>query len=223
MNILLVSATEFEVSPFITAHGLKLQSTGFYSGKANGHVVDCIITGIGMVAITYSLTKILRKSSYELLINVGIAGAFHSELAIGNVVEIVSDRFADLGIDDNGNYKDAYEEKLVKADNFPFAGGWMKNPTTFDFLNALPKQIGITVNTVSGSKERIELMKRKYNPGTESMEGAAFFYVALSESIPFFQIRAISNKVEPRNKKNWNISLAIENINSTLIDTFGRF
>ena len=38
------------------------------------------------------------------------------------------------------------------------------------------------------------------------MEGAAFFYVCLKEKVNFFQIRAISNFVEKRNKKNWEIN-----------------
>ena len=54
------------------------------------------------------------------------------------------------------------------------------------------------------------------------MEGAAFFYVCLCENIPFLQIRAISNYVEQRNEKNWNIPLAIKNLCLTLIDFFSN-
>ena len=50
------------------------------------------------------------------------------------------------------------------------------------------------------------------------MEGAAFFYVCLQEKIPFLQIRSISNYVEKRNKSNWNIPLAIDNLNVVLLD-----
>jgi len=44
------------------------------------------------------------------------------------------------------------------------------------------------------------------------MEGATFFYICAIEKIPFLAIRAISNKVEPRNKKGWNIPLALNNL-----------
>jgi futalosine hydrolase len=49
------------------------------------------------------------------------------------------------------------------------------------------------------------------------MEGAAVFYVAQQEKIPALQIRAISNLVEKRNKDNWDIPLAIKNLNEWLI------
>ena len=50
------------------------------------------------------------------------------------------------------------------------------------------------------------------------MEGASVAFVANNKSVPVIQIRAISNYVEPRNKANWDISLAIKNLNAFLID-----
>ena len=42
----------------------------------------------------------------------------------------------------------------------------------------------------------------------------------LQENVSFLQIRSISNYVEERNKDNWDIPIAIKNLNSTLIDIF---
>jgi futalosine hydrolase len=52
------------------------------------------------------------------------------------------------------------------------------------------------------------------------MEGAAFFYVCSRENIPFLAIRAVSNKVEPRNREKWNIPLAIKNLSEKLGELF---
>ena len=41
---------------------------------------DVIVTGVGMVNTTFSLTKILSKKSYELVINMGVAGSFSNEI-----------------------------------------------------------------------------------------------------------------------------------------------
>jgi len=38
------------------------------------------------------------------------------------------------------------------------------------------------------------------------------------DEINFLQIRSISNYVEPRNKDNWDLPLAISNLNNTLIE-----
>jgi futalosine hydrolase len=50
------------------------------------------------------------------------------------------------------------------------------------------------------------------------MEGATFFYICCRENIPFLALRAISNKVELRNKNNWNIALALNNLSEKLVD-----
>ena len=52
------------------------------------------------------------------------------------------------------------------------------------------------------------------------MEGASFFYACEQAGILGIQIRSISNMVERRNKDNWQIGLAIKNLNDTLIQLF---
>ena len=55
---------------------------------------------------------------------------------------------------------------------------------------------------------------KRLNPDIESMEGAAVFKVCEEMRVPCIQIRSISNKVERRNKENWNLDLAISNLNT---------
>ena len=75
---------------------------------------------------------------------------------------------------------------------------------------------GITVNTVHGNEESITEIVKRLNPDVESMEGAACFKVCQEFEIPCVQIRAISNKVEKRNKGHWHLPLAIKNLNATV-------
>jgi futalosine hydrolase len=44
------------------------------------------------------------------------------------------------------------------------------------------------------------------------MEGAAFMCACLISHVPFAQIRAVSNIVEKRNRKAWNVREAIGNL-----------
>ncbi len=76
----------------------------------------------------------------------------------------------------------------------------------------------ITVNTASGTLQTIEKLSKKFNPDIETMEGAAFFYICSGGKIPFLAIRSISNKVEPRNKDNWDIRFALDNLSEKLKD-----
>ena len=48
------------------------------------------------------------------------------------------------------------------------------------------------------------------------MEGAACFMVCNKFEISCMQIRSISNKVEKRNKENWDFPLAIKNLNTAV-------
>jgi futalosine hydrolase len=63
----------------------------------------------------------------------------------------------------------------------------------------------------------IGFYKNKFNPVTESMEGAALHYVCLMENIPFSQLRGISNYIGERNKKKWKMKEAILKLNDELI------
>lgn len=203
MKVLIVSATEFEVEP------LKVQ-------KFNGLDLSFLVTGVGTVQTTYKLTRELGREAYHLVINAGIAGTYNPELSIGTVVNIISECFADLGAEDkDGSFLSATSIGLLPLDQIPFRDGllWNEAAAQFDFL---PKAKGITVNTASGTEASIKAIKNLFNPDVESMEGAAVFYVCLLQNIPFLEIRAVSNLVEPRNREAWNIPLAIEKLNETL-------
>jgi nucleoside phosphorylase len=58
----------------------------------------------------------------------------------------------------------------------------------------------------------------RLHPQVESMEGAAFFYACKQMDVPCIQIRVVSNYVEKRNRDNWNIGLAIKNLNTFAVE-----
>ena len=93
----------------------------------------------------------------------------------------------------------------------------MKNtiPIINPVIDSLDKVNGITVNTTHGDDASIQKIQELFQPQVESMEGAAFFYACLLEGITCTQIRTISNKVEKRNKDNWDIPLAVKNLCAT--------
>src|SRR5690606_8329037 len=83
-------------------------------------------------------------------------------------------------------------------------------------LHGLRRCRGITVNTVHASERTIDEVIKLLAPDTVSMEGAAVFHAAQHFGTPCIQVRAISNYVERRNKANWQLPLAIENLNRWL-------
>jgi futalosine hydrolase len=221
MDILIVAATSKEIEPFVKHFGMA-SVKNLRTGRYSQYKIDCLTAGVGMVATTYHTTEAVCKNDYDLIINAGICGSFHNDAALGSVVEVTSEQFGDFGMDDHGIFHSVYEANFMGRNDFPFQDGRLSNPHRHDFTDHLPKASGITVNTASGSEERIRMIREKFNPDIENMEGIAIFYIALQQKISFVEIRSVSNIVEPRNRNNWNVALAIENLNSTLIGIFEK-
>jgi futalosine hydrolase len=181
--------------------------------------IDLLITGVGSIATAWSLRQwITLNEKPDLAINAGIAGSFNDKVNIGDVVMPVSDCFADAGIEDGENFLTLSESGLISADEFPFKNGLLYADSRFvDKTKDILKPVSaITVNTATGSETTREKLVKKFNPDIETMEGATFFYICRRENIPFLAVRAISNKVEKRNRDNWNIELALNNLSEKL-------
>ena len=200
MRILVVASTNAEIDIF--------------QSQNTGAEIDILITGVGMIATTFKLTKVLSQNDYDIVINAGIAGAFFEELEIGEVVEVSSEQFPEIGAEDHNSFISIFELGLLGENDYPFLKGKLTNPDAG--ISNLKLVDGITVNTVHGNKLSIQKVINQFSPGIESMEGAAVAYVCLQEKIRFLQIRAISNYVEKRNKSAWNIPLAVGNLNIVL-------
>lgn len=205
MKTLVVAATKAELT-FLYQH-FNLPDTDFVESKN----FDLLITGVGMVATAFALGRYL-SSKYSLVVNLGIAGSFDRDIALGTVLNITEDTFAELGAEN--------EDEFLTIVDLGFGENHYTSTTT-ENIN-LPTVSGITVNCVTGSEKSIKNLINRLNPTTESMEGAAVFYACKQLNIKSLQIRSISNYVEPRNKDNWKIGLAIKNLNDWAISFIGE-
>jgi futalosine hydrolase len=186
--------------------------------------VDILVSGYASAFTVYYLTRALNMINYDLVINIGLAGSFDHFLEQGFVVNVIQDQFADLGVEHKNNLYTIYEEELMNENEFPFVEGRLNGIGNFEIeeIDSLIPVKGITVNTLHSDPKWIKLMRNKFNPEIETMNGAAFFYVCLSEKVPFLQIRSISHFVEIRRIENWNIPSAIKNLNNSIISIFNE-
>jgi futalosine hydrolase len=216
MRVLIIAATEAEASALKRIKGLRTSGDGFLLGD---HEISVLITGVGSVATSWEMAKWLSANpTPDLAINIGIAGSYREEIKNGDVVVLVEDCFADAGIEDGSRFLTLAEAGLSDPDKFPFKKGKIEAGNSFvtETIKMMMPVKAITVNTASGSQQTIDRLIKKYNPDIETMEGATFFYICSGEKIPFLALRSISNRVEPRNKDNWNISLALDNLSEKL-------
>jgi futalosine hydrolase len=212
-NILVVAATAKEIDPFLAL----IKKEQFKKD------IDILVSGIGLTASSYHLTKQFQLKKYDLVIQAGVAGSFDLKTSPGQVVAIKQDAIADQSVVELEKLKTLFDLKLVPQDQYPHKKGWLINPNK-EILKKTGLKIvkSISVNQISTNKQMIKFYRETFDPVTESMEGAALHYVCLMENIPFLQIRSISNYIGERNKKKWNMMDSIVNLNEVLIKTINN-
>ncbi|MDX2172509.1 MAG: futalosine hydrolase [Bacteroidota bacterium] len=207
-----MAATKYEVEPLLNHFDMKAYGdTGIFRNEGEIQI-EVLITGVGMVNTAYYLGRCVH-GLHNYVINAGICGAVNKNLNIGEVVNVTEDTLSEMGAEN--------DTEFIKYEDLKLGGSNIYQNlvhTNSAALNQLKKVKGITVNTVHGNEESIKKVVSLYNPDVESMEGAAFFSGCKSVLENYFQIRAVSNYVEKRDRSKWNIPLAISNLNKTVIN-----
>jgi futalosine hydrolase len=198
MKILVVAATKEEIADF----------------TSNNKKTDVLITGVGSPACMYGLTKKLQNNKYDYIIQAGIAGGSEKHVSLCETVIVKNDVFADLGIYESDSFYSLFEKSFAHENKMPFTNGFLMNETAQTF--SLKIADAITVNTVTQNKAVNDLFLKKYNASIETMEGAAFHFVCLMEKVPFLQLRTVSNFIGERDKTNWKLKEAVEQLNLEL-------
>ncbi len=124
-SVLLVAATDAELAPLRAA--LAQQPPGY--GHDAGVAFDYLVTGVGVVSTAAVLTEQLLLHRYDVVINIGLAGALSSELQLGDVVLVTSDDFGDIGAEGaDGTHLSLFELGLAGADEPPYTAGRIVAP-----------------------------------------------------------------------------------------------
>jgi futalosine hydrolase len=180
---------------------------------------EIIVTGVGGAAMSWALQKRFASGpAPSLVIGAGIAGSYVLSIVPGDVVITRSDCFADMGVDDNGEFLSLFRASLADPDRPPFSGGRIYcRGKWFDAIAGMfPAVTGATVNMSSGSQAVIDRIRRSWNPDIETMEGAWLAYACAVSDIQWVSVRAVSNRVEPRNLEHWDIPLALQQLQAAM-------
>lgn len=212
MNCLVIAATPIEIRPLLE----KLKEGNI--PISNSIQLDVLITGIGLLATSYSLQKQIQLKRPDLIIQAGVGGCFDKKMKLGRVFIIKKEAIADQSVVELNALKTLFDLDLVPANQPPYQKGWLVNPHPIVKKLRLPKVTGVSVNEITTQLQKVRFYKKQFNPLIESMEGAALHYVALQENIPFIQLRSTSNYIVERNKKNWNMPAAIHSLNQSLLN-----
>lgn len=222
MKILIVAATWMEVKLLVDEMEQMEEKSHFLREfRVDDTEVDILVAGIGSTFTAFHLTNTLKESRYDFVLNVGIAGSLIKGLGIGEVVNVISEEFADLGIEKENDFLTLFETGFIDSNEFPFEQGIIK-ATDCNGLVDLKKVRGITTNKIHGRDSSIAEIHQKFSAHVESMEGAAVFYICTWLGIPCCQIRAISNYVDAGKSAEWDIPLALENLKNAILQVLKK-
>jgi futalosine hydrolase len=172
---------------------------------AAGANAEVIVGGVGPAAAAASTATALHDD-VSLVLAAGIGGGF-PPVAPGAIAVASSIVFADLGAETPDGFvpmsalgfgRELYEvDAGVAADLAVGTGG----------------QVGtiVTVATVTGTAQTAAALKTRFPDAVaEGMEGAGVAAAAILRRLPFGEIRAISNRVGPRDRESWDVPGALD-------------
>lgn len=212
MQLLVCAATEFEIKPILDL-----------ISKQNRKDIRILITGVGLMASTYSLLKEVSRQRPDFVLQAGIAGCLNEELPLSKIVVIENEAVGDLGVEENGRFNSLFDLNLQPRDRHPWTNGKLRNDVKHLAQTGLKIVDGVSVNEITTDPKRIKLYKEQLGASVESMEGAALHYTCLMEQIPFLQIRSLSNFVGERDKSKWVMAQAISQLNLELERIINKF
>lgn len=217
MHIAIVSATHLEVKPILDHIGLEWKQKSLIRFQKKSLEVYPLITGIGSMNMAFGISRDPHIKNIDLLLHLGICGSYRTYLEPGDVVEVTSEKWGDLGAEDaQGQFLDGYTLGLLDPNQFPYENGMIcKSKATP--ATELSQVSGLSLNCASGFAPKIDMLKKMFECDVESMEGIGLFYASRMLDLPFVSIRAISNYVEPRNKESWKMKEAIEQLSTAAI------
>lgn len=203
-----------------TAHR-NTSAFGYVEGNLGHQPVVISAGGVGKINAAAATTALIERCQPHLVINTGCAGAYlASGLSVGELA-VASDEFlGDEGVLTSAGWQDLRFMGLPTATHgrqqyhnaIPLSRHAAEKAMQLaDYLGIkLVRGRFITLSTCSGTRQQGEALAREFHGICENMEGAAVAQVCLRYGIDCLEIRGISNLVDERDMKTWDIPRAVE-------------
>ncbi len=220
---LLVSATLWELevfwerylSPDARVPLTPILSDPLYMGHFTvDETLDCCITGVGVASVLVNLAA-SPLETYDWVLGVGFVGSYTEALAVGDVVQVSEDAFADYGLEE--------ETGFVSLANTPFPS-IMKDRVFCSASNKMslvyPIVRSFTKSVATGNLSTpLGLVPQAYDVQVESMESAAFALLCSRRARAYTSLRVVSNYVRPGAV--WDVALAKARLAQALVQVLG--
>lgn len=217
MQILLIFASPIEAGIVQPLLGKEFKSGDRF--QIGCHQVDLLICGVGMVPASIITAMTLSELHPDLVLHAGISGSYHQSVSIGQTVWIDSECFPELGKDSDEGFI-TFDRMGFDFAGLPFNNNTLRNPFEgYRYLPYRPVMGGATVSGISNQSGRGASVHHRFGALTESMEGGAVLAACMLAKIDCLQLRAISNYCLPPPDDEWNLKLALDNLQRAVVDT----
>ena len=194
-------------------------------GKLNNQPILLCIGGVGKVNAAHAATLMVSRFNPEALVVFGIGGAYPSSGArIGDIAIAQEEIAGDEGVLTREGFKDTEYMgiPLLKTTTSTIYSTFHANEHLMNQAlqsldafrtpdhGALHVGSFITLSTCTGTHARARELEERYQGLCENMEGAAAAQVAELHSVPWLEVRGISNIVQDRDLITWDILQAAE-------------
>ena len=193
------------------------------TGRIHGQDVCLAHGGIGKAAAAAATVSLLHSCQPEALLLFGCGGAYpNSGLNIGDLALADSEIFGDEGVATRHGFEDLAAMGLpMRKGEETFFNNWPTDRQLQERARAalleqpgksrkkLAKGAFVTVSTCTGTTARAIEIEARTGGICENMEGAAVALACRQLSVPFLEIRGISNRVEDRDTSRWDLKTAM--------------
>ncbi|HEX9022133.1 MAG TPA: futalosine hydrolase [Nitrospirota bacterium] len=225
--IALLCSVQAEAEPllgsFVMTRRTTLGAKPLLEGEFAGRGVLLCVGGMGKVNAAHAATLLLTQFKPEALVVFGVGGGYPSSGAgIGDVALAREEITGDEGVLTVDGFQDTeyIGIPLVKtASTVIYTRYAAPEPLLKRSLQALAlrPQAGkahvgpfVTLSTCTGTTARAKELEERYHGLCENMEGAAAAQVAELHGVPWLEVRGISNIVEDRDLRKWDIPRAAQ-------------
>jgi futalosine hydrolase len=198
-----------------------LGSKIFLHGRIAGQEAVLCAGGMGKANAAHAAAVLITGFQPSALIIFGVGGAYPSSGAnVGDIALASEEIHGDEGVLTSEGFKDTEHIgiPLVQKENALFYNRFPSCKKLFAAAHKTlsPKKMSgrihtgrfVTLSTCTGTSARAKELEERYKALCENMEVAAAAQTAIIHGIPWLEVRGISNIVEDRDLKKWDIPRA---------------
>ena len=201
-------------------------------GQIFGKRLALVKTGIGSVNTAQALTATIESKRPRRVIQTGIGGAFPSSgLRVGDVAVATEEIWGEFGVVDRAGWSGGEAIGIPLLDGDPPLYNRIPldradSEAALAAAEAMSEEFGnrarmgsfLTLQNVTGTDEQAQILDDRFGALCENMEGAAAAQVCTLYSIPYVEIRGISNLVEKRDLSKWDIPTAVTRAQAVVLE-----